>query len=268
MRPLNIAHRGGAQARPENSLAAFGYAATCGYDGVELDVQLSRDGEVVVFHDYRLNPEICRDENGRCLVSPTPAIKDLTLAELKRIDIGRADPASAYARRHPYTVWRDGERIPTLDEVVSVAEKVRAPFTLFVELKTSAAEPDLSAPPEELSERTLAVLSARNYLKRSVLIGFDWRGLAHAKRIAPEVRCWFSSMRFDGPATLQEIKAQGDDGWFPAFVYATEETVRAARGLGLKIGAWTVDDPAEMRRLIALGLDAICTDRPELLAAL
>ena len=60
MRPWNIAHRGGAQSRPENSLAAFGYAATCGYDGVELDVQLTRDGEVVVFHDYRLKPDICR----------------------------------------------------------------------------------------------------------------------------------------------------------------------------------------------------------------
>ena len=268
MRTLNIAHRGGAQARPENSLAAFGYAATCGYDGVELDVQLSRDGEVVVFHDFRLNPEICRDENGRWLTTPTPRIKDLTLAELKRIDIGRGDPASAYARRHPHTVWRDGERIPTLDEVVSVAEKVRAPFTLFVELKTSAAEPDLSALPAELAERVLAVLSARDYLKRSVLIGFDWRGLVHAKRIAPEVRCWFSTMTFDGPSVLHQIKGQGGDGWFPAFAYATEETARAARSLGLKVGAWTVDDPAEMRRLIALGLDAICTDRPELLTAL
>lgn len=267
MRPLNIAHRGGAQARPENSLAAFGYAATCGYDGVELDVQLARDGEVVVFHDFRLKPEICRDENGQWLAAPTPRVKDLTLAELKRIDIGRADPASTYARRHPYVVWRDGERIPTLDEVVSVAEKVRAPFTLFVELKTSAEEPHLSAPPEELAERVLAMLSARDYLKRTVLIGFDWRGLIHAKKIAPEVRCWFSSMSFDGVEMLHEIKAQGGDGWFPAFVYATEEIVRAARGLGLKVGAWTADDPAEMRRLIALGLDAICTDRPDLLAA-
>ena len=73
MRTWNIAHRGGAQARPENSLAAFGYAATCGYDGVELDVQLSRDGEVVVFHDYRLKPEICRDGSGDLAsFRPTP----------------------------------------------------------------------------------------------------------------------------------------------------------------------------------------------------
>ena len=57
-------------------LAAFGYAATCGYDGVELDVQLSRDGEVVVFHDYRLKPELCRSAEGRWLESPAPRIKD------------------------------------------------------------------------------------------------------------------------------------------------------------------------------------------------
>ena len=101
MRPWNIAHRGGAQSRPENTLAAFGYAATCGYDGVELDVQLTRDGEVVVFHDYRLKPEICRDGNGRWLAAPTPRIKDLSLAELRRYDIGRADPPAHIARTSP-----------------------------------------------------------------------------------------------------------------------------------------------------------------------
>jgi glycerophosphoryl diester phosphodiesterase len=268
MQPWNIAHRGGAQSRPENSLAAFGYAATCGYDGVELDVQLSRDGEVVVFHDYHLRPEICRDGNGRWFVPPTPRVKDLTLAELKRIDIGRADPKSAYAREHPYVVWRDGECIPTLDEVVAVALKVRAPFHLFVELKTSVADRDVSAPPEELAERALAVLKAGDYLDRAVFVGFDWRGLVRVKKIAPEVPCWFSTMTFDGLSLLHEIKAKGGDGWFPAFVYATEKAVRAARSLGLKVGAWTVDDPAEMRRLTGLGLDAICTDRPDLLAAL
>ena len=71
-----------------------------GCDGAELDVQLSRDGEVVVFHDYRLKPEICRGPDGAWLAKPTPRIKDLTLDELRGFDIGRADPASDYARGH------------------------------------------------------------------------------------------------------------------------------------------------------------------------
>jgi glycerophosphoryl diester phosphodiesterase len=310
MRVWNIAHRGGAQSRPENTLTAFGYAATCGYDGVELDVQLTRDGEVVVYHDYRLKPELCRDEKGRWLVPPGPRLKDFSLAELRRFDVGRADPASAYARAHPYVVWRDCERIPTLDEVVAAAKKVCAPFRLFVELKTSCWDREVSALPEDLAERTVAVLKAHDYLERTVLIGFDWPGLLHAKKIAPDAQCWFSTLpqswfrdgvpplEDDPPAepTLQVLRglaregispwaggydtirhggsiiaaihAAGGDGWFPTWTDATEEAVREARSFGLKVGAWTVNDPADMRRLVALGLDAICTDRPDLLAAL
>jgi glycerophosphoryl diester phosphodiesterase len=310
MRPWNIAHRGGAQSRPENTLAAFGYAATCGYDGVELDVQLTRDGEVVVFHDYRLKPEICRDEKGRWLVPPTPRVKDLTLAELKRFDVGRADPASAYAREHPYVVWRDRERIPTLDEVAATAKKVCAPFRLLVELKTSFADRNASALPEELAERAVAVLKAHDYLQSTVFVGFDWPGLLHAKKIAPTAQCWFSTLpqswfrdgvpppEDDPPAApalqmlrtwaregispwaggydaikyggsiIAAIHAAGGDGWFPIWSDATDEAVREARRLTLKVGAWTVDDPAQMRALATRGLDAICTDRPDLLAEL
>ena len=268
MRPWNIAHRGGAQSRPENTLAAFGYAATCGYDGVELDVQLARGGEVVVFHDYRLKPELCRDASGRWLVPPTPRLKDLSLAELKRFDVGRADPASAYAREHPYVVWRDGERIPTLDEVTATAKKVRASFRLFVELKTSFSDRDVSASPEELAERAVAVLKAHDYLERTVFVGFDWSGLLHVKKIAPAAQCWFSTMTFAGLPVLDEIKAKGGDGWFPTWTDATDEAVRVARGFGLKVGAWTVNNPKEMDILAKRGLDAICTDRPDLLAAL
>src|SRR3954469_18713052 len=111
---LCIAHRGGAGLLPENTLAAFCDAVARGCDGAELDVQVSRDGEVVVFHDYQLKPEICRDETGVWLRRPTPRIKDLSLEELRRFDIGRADPVSEYARRHPFLKPIDGERIPTL----------------------------------------------------------------------------------------------------------------------------------------------------------
>ena len=71
-----------------------------------------------------------------------------------------------------------------------------------------------------------------------------------------------------GGSIRRAIKAAGGEGWFPTFTDMDAATVAEARALGLKLGAWTVDDPAEMRRLIALGLDAICTDRPDLLAKL
>jgi glycerophosphoryl diester phosphodiesterase len=307
MTVLCIAHRGGAGLFPENSLAAFRHAVALGCDGAELDVQLSRDGEVVVFHDYFLKPEICRDANGAWMQKPTPRIKDLTLAELRRFDVGRADPASDYARKHPAAQAMDGERIPTLREVVEIAKESTKSLRLFVELKTSFADRAVSADSKVLAETTLQVLRSEDYIAHTVLIGFDWTGLLHAKHIEPAVECWFTTYpqswfgdapppREDDPpaeialqalrhwartgtspwaagydavnyggSIVRGIHAAGGDGWFPMHRDATPIFIAEAHDLGLKVGAWTVDNPAEMLALIGNGVDAICTDRPDLL---
>jgi glycerophosphoryl diester phosphodiesterase len=310
MGPWNIAHRGGALLRAENTLSAFAFAVKRGSDGAELDVQLSRDGEVVVHHDLRLKPEICRDADKYWLLPPTPRVKDLSFAELRVLDVGRADPSSDYARQHPKVMWQDDECIPLLADVIAVAKTAPAPFRLFVELKTSFANRADSASPEELAERTVAVIEEYNYLDRAVFITFDWSALVHVKRIAPEAECWFSTMPeswfregvpppehepppeaalqmlrywsregispwsagYDavkhGGSLIAAAKAAGADGWFPMWVDVNEENVAQARGLGLKIGTWTVNNPDEMRWLASLGIDAICTDRPDVLATL
>jgi len=302
MPTMNFAHRGGAGLYPENTRAAFRDAVARGCDGGELDVHLSKDGEVVVFHDYRLKPEICR-LGGQWLTKPTPRIKDLTAAELRAFDIGRLDPASEYGKAHPHSMPVDGETIPTLAEILEITSAAGKPFKLQVELKTSFVDRDLSADPIALAEATVAVLKKADYLDRTIFVGFDWSGLIHAKEIAPGAQCWFTTMEFEtfldpakdddkpasrmlkywaatgtspwaagfdavnyGGSIQRAIKAAGGDGWFPYFVDATAERVAQAKSLGLKVGAWTVDDPAEMKRLIGLGLDGICTDRPDLLA--
>jgi glycerophosphoryl diester phosphodiesterase len=196
----------------------------------------------------------------------------------------------------------DGERIPTLAEVLAVTGQAKTPFTLQVELKTSFTDRSLSADPIALAEAAVTVLRKAGYLDRTIFVGFDWPALLHAKKLAPSVPCWFTTMdleflrppkeserssvamlrhwaetgtspwaagydavRYDG-SILRAIKAAGGDGWFPTYQDATAEMVAEAKALGLKVGAWTVNDPSDMKRLIALGLDGICTDRPDLLA--
>ncbi len=261
---LNIAHRGGAALRPENTLAAFSNAIARGYDGAELDVQLSADGVAVVHHDFRLNPAITRHAGG-WLKGETPAIKDLSYAALQAYDIGRADPASAYARNHHRMIPTEGERIPSLEAVVAQAKKSRSPFFLFVELKTSQS-PD-SGDPISLAEETLSTMET--YLDHTIFVGFDWQGLTRIKELAPGARCWFSTDRLEGDLkpVLDGIASSKANGWFADFRNATEENVAHARGLKLKVGAWTVNEPADMKKMIGLGLNAICTDRPDLLAA-
>jgi glycerophosphoryl diester phosphodiesterase len=261
---LNIAHRGGAALKPENSLTAFSNAIARGYDGAELDVQLSADGVVMVHHDLRLNPALTRHAGGWITGQP-PAIKDLSYAALQAFDIGRADPESLYAKTHPKVTAAEGERIPSLEAVVARAKEARQPFWLFVELKTSS-HPD-SGDPAALADEALAVMES--YLDRTVFVGFDWRGLQHIKQLAPGARCWFTTDRLEGDLkpVLDGIANSRANGWFAEKTNATAGNVAYARDIGLRVGAWTVNEPADMKKLLALELNAVCTDRPDLLAA-
>ena len=264
MQPWNIAHRGGAQLSPENTLTAFGRALGKGADGVEFDVQLSRDGVAVIHHDFRLNPGYAR-LRGAWLENAGPRIKDLTVEELHEYNIGLPRPDSAYAREHPLLEDANGEGIPILETAVRIL-KIYPRVETMVELKcdTSADSSD----PIVLADTVYDVIAAADFLLSTVFVGFDWRALARIRQRDPGAACWFTTDRLSGDArpVIDAVAAAGGQGWFPNFLDATPENIAHARGKGLRIGAWTVNDPADMRRLMTL--DAICTDRPDLLAGL
>jgi len=258
MQPWNIAHRGGAQLMPENTLAAFADAVARGCDGAELDVQLTADGRVVVHHDFRLKADLAR-KDGAWLTAPGPRIKDLTGDELRHFDVGTARPGSDYARAHPLLKPLDAP-VPLLEEVVALAGRG---FKLFVELKCDSG-PD-SADPVALADAAHEICAGRDYI---VFVGFDWRALARIRQRDPGARCWFTTDKLSGDArpVIAAIAAAGGQGWFPNFADATPDNIAAARDAGLRLAAWTVNAPADMCRL--RDLDAICTDRPDLLARL
>jgi glycerophosphoryl diester phosphodiesterase len=255
MTVLNIAHRGGAQLMPENTLAAFADAIARGCDGAELDVQLSRDGIVVVHHDFRLKAGLAR-RNGAWLTEAGPRIKDLSLAELRQFDVGSAQPGGTYAQTHPQ-LKATKSFVPTLQEVTALAAGRR--FIFFVELKCDGSND--SADPVTLADAAYAVAG-----DQAIYVGFDWRALARVRELGGV--CWFTTDKLQGDArpVIDAIAQSGGQGWFPNFPDATPDNVAYARERGLKVGAWTINDPADMRRLIEL--DAICTDRPDLLGAL
>jgi glycerophosphoryl diester phosphodiesterase len=214
--PLNIAHRGGAALWPENTLAAFAAAVGLGADGAELDVQLSADGAVVVHHDLRLNPGYARLRGGDWIGDPGPRIKDLTLEDLARFAIGRPRPGSDYARAHPGLRGTDGEAIPTLAAVMATV-KHAASFRLFIELKCDAS--DDSADPVALAEAVYDLVSAADFLDRTIFVGFDWRALLAIKACDPSAACWFTTDKLSGDAraAIDIIAAAGAEGWFADF---------------------------------------------------
>ncbi len=269
LNPLNIAHRGGAQLWPENTLPAFVSAAR-DFDAAELDVQLTRDDRLVVFHDFHLKPALCRDSHGEWLsrkrFRPLAAIRDLSFAELREYDVGRARPGSLYARRHRHVITSDGAQMPSLSEVINAVQNINPDFRLFIEIKT-ALRPGISAPPEAVADAVLDELNAADFMNNAVLVGFAWAGLTHAKQRNPKVQCWFNTEP-RARVSANQIAAEGGDGWFCPLNRANSGALESARTRGLRFGVWTVNRVRDMQHLIDAGVDGICSDRPDRLQRL
>lgn len=234
-RPLVFAHRGGSLLAPENSYSAFEAGADAGADGLELDVHLSADGEVVVHHDATLE----RTTSG---AGPVAA---RTAAELSAIDPG------------------DGRGVPTLREVLARHASLR----VIIEMKVDTAA---------MGEAVARVVAEAGAVDRVCMAGFGGRSVAAARAALPRVASSASSREARMALYRSWI------GWRPRRLpyggFQVPETaqghrvvsprfVRHAHRCGLRVQVWTVNDEADMRRLLAWGVDALISDRPDLAVA-
>lgn len=272
-------HRGARGLFPENTLAGFAATLAIGVDVLELDVGLTRDGVPVVTHDPALNPDITRAADGSWLTAPGPLIRSLDRKDLLGYDVGRIRPDSDYAASFPDQRPQDGARIPELVEVLRLDGKIR----FDIELKTSPLNPDWTAAPDEMAAAVIAILDAEHATGRAVLQSFDWRGLRFLRRVRPEVTlAWLTRssaaaetrLWWDGPdpsdyggSYARSVAAEGGPIWAPEYVDLSEKRVREAHKLGLRVIAWTVNRPEDMRRLLRLGVDGLISDRPNLARA-
>ena len=252
-RPWLVAHRGGARLAPENTLPAFARAARLGADAFELDVHLTRDGEVVVFHD---------DETTRLTGAPG-TIEQRTLAEVRALDAGFGFTEDA-GRSFP---WRGrGVAPPSLRELLAAYPSMR------MNIEAKSADPALA--------RALVHVIREAGAGDRVCLGsqHDEQG-ERIRRLLPEA-CHFLP---EGPATCHVMAARAPGssgcprGWDVAdlpyrvdgidLVLLDRATIDHLHREGLAVFAWTVDEEQDMRRLLADGVDGIMTDRPDVLAA-
>ncbi len=285
-----IGHRGGAGLFPENTLAAFAGAFALGVDAIEMDARLTADGEVVIYHDAKLKPEITRMADGLWLKEPGPPIRNLSLKQLKSYDVGRLKPGTGYAWRFPDQKPVDGERIPTLREVIALAKKMGNKAVQFwIEIKTSPLKPELTPSPETVADAVLAIVRKGGVADRTVLQSFDWRSLVHVQRVAPEVATaylsrqsrrlntiqlgkpgtspWTAGLDVDqfGGSIPRAIQAAGGTYWAPNYREIDQKQLDETHSLGLKVIVWTPNGLDAMKYLITMGVDGIITDRPDLL---
>ncbi|HLW98839.1 MAG TPA: glycerophosphodiester phosphodiesterase family protein [Candidatus Acidoferrales bacterium] len=236
----NIAHRGASGHAPENTLAAFKMALEMGAQFIETDLQMTRDARIVAMHDATVN----RTTNGRGQISK------MSLAEMRGLDAGAwflSDDGRSFK----------GERVPILDEILNFSQKADVPF--YLELKPSETWG------MELS--MAGALQKSGEISRAVVISFDAGVLLAMRRASPMVMMGLLAERPTEQTVMKAVEI-GARQLLPKADAITPELVATAKGQGLGVVAWTVNEPTEMRALMAMGVDGIITDYPDRLKAI
>lgn len=227
------AHRGASGYAPENTLEAFRKAVEMGADGVELDVQLTKDAQVVVIHDESID----RVSNG------SGRVEDYTLEELKKFNFNKT---------HPEYEWAS---IPTLEEVLELLKDTA--LTVNIELKTGVCFYD------GIEEKVLKIVKERSMKERIIYSSFNHYSVMKIKELDSGARTGFLDM--DGIVDVAGYgKRQGVDALHP-WIYHLQQPgyMDAARKNGLAVHVWTVNSEEDMKRMFELGVDAVITNYPD-----
>ena len=261
-------HRGCRGLLPENTLPAFLHALTLGVDALEMDIIISADGEVVVSHEPWLSAAICLGPAGQAINPANECnfnLFQMPYAAIRACDCGQLGHP-AFPLQKPQT----GAFKPLLREVLTAVEAVRRPLPprYSIEIKSSPAGDGVYHPaPAVFVAAVLAVLQQEfeAALWRITLMSFDARILQALHKQAPQLAtCLLSE---DGRPWLTSIAALGfvPTTFGPNYQTVQPAAVRALRHAypGLRLVPWTVNEPADMRRLAVLGVDGLTTDYPD-----
>lgn len=246
-RVLKVAHRGGAGLAPENTLAAFNMGLAHGADFLELDIHMSKDGQLVVMHDALLE----RTTNASGEVS------DYTAAELAALDASARYSGANAPERQP---------VPTLDQVLALA-KGRAAVQIEIKLRADKTRyPGIEA-------KLVELLRAQGMLDDVMVLSFDFPTLQKIKEIEPRLKtCALISTAYlqgvgrGGPEKVaEEMAALGVEYVGVNHTWLSDALLAALTARGLQVGVWTVNDVETMRKFAAKGVAFITSDRPDLL---
>lgn len=249
--PKNLAHRGASAIAPENTIEAFRLGlGEGGALGLEMDAHLTRDGEVVVIHDDTVD----RTTDG------TGFVRDMTLEELRRLDAGHT--FSPDGKSFPYRGKR--LRVPTLREV----------YERFPE---AAVNVELKEDQSGIQERVLGIIEEFGAEERTLVASFGYsiirrfrkasggRVSTSASRVEISIFYFMSKVYLEKFAPVKYEALQVPTR-HRGFEVVTPRFIKAAHSRGVRVDVWTINDAAEMRRLLDLGSDVIMTDEPELLS--
>lgn len=293
------AHRGGRDVRPENTLYSYAYAIELGATSIECDMQLTKDGQIVMSHNPILNSDITRDENGNYIENNKYDIRLMTVDELKKFDVGVMDPnCGEYYDLHGKTQFTYDAKIPTLEELMQLIQSYGDKnIVLNIETKSypdpASAGYKNNADPKKFVEIFNNIVKKYDMEDRVVLQSFDWQTLIEMKKLNPNIstsalwqeqpswgRDSESLRRYEkkksswlGGLDIKDYQgnpvkaahAIGTDIISPYYTEISKQDVDEAHSLGMKVVPWTVNNEKDMNMLLDMGVDGIISDKPWLL---
>ena len=216
---------------------------------------------VVIHHDRRLNPDVARGPDGKWVAAPAPTIHSLGYQELMQFDVGRIRPGSEYAQRFPHQKPVDGTRIPRLADLFSLTAKTKIRFN--IETKLAPEAPDETLAPEPFARALMAEVKKARAEARTTIQSFDFRTLAIVQREAPEITTAYLTSGQKGAGVPKMVHAAKGAIWSPDFRDLDAAALAAARALGVRIVPWTVNEPADIARVLAMKVDGMISDYPD-----
>lgn len=223
------AHRGSSKYAPENTLAAIDVAIKNGSDFAEVDIQETKDGEIVILHDKNLSRTTGLDKN----------IWEVTLDEIKELDAG---------------IWFNekfkGSRIPTLEELIDYS---KGKIKLNIEIKTNGHE-------KTLIPKLINLIKEKDVLDSCVVTSRDYNALQELEAIEPKIKTGYILY-----VTVKNLRNLNVDFYSVEETYVTKEFIKLAHKIGREVHVWTINEENDMEKFINLGVDNIITDNDRIL---
>ena len=301
--PKIYAHRGGAGYFVENTLKAFEFAIELGCAGAELDVHLTQDGEIIVHHNDKLNHKFARKADGNWITPEEEALfKQLTLEKVQQYTVGEPNPKTHNHKTWPNLLPEPNQPIPTLGQVIDLAQKKSDSFELIIEIKTDIFDTNQTWLP--LVDKVLDLVKQKDFTQRVKFCSFNWNTLLYIQQQAPDIPLWFTTHpiswlqegevpKSDIPPrqeTLQNIrqawltgnapwyaghqpqnledfpkviKQLGGEAWFCHHTDATPTNLIATHDQALQLATWSVNlKDADVLEKIDF-VDELCVDYPK-----
>ncbi len=276
------AHRGCRGLAPENTLLAYKSSLRMGVDYLDMDVHMSKDGEIVVYHNFALNAISTKDEHNKWVdQQPLTFINSLTFAELQRYDVGSVKAGSKYDKIYPLLQGGVTQRISRLKDIIRFVKKydVNEQVGFVIEIKYENRHRQHTTSPKVFAAKIAEILKEEGIYDRTEVQAFHWECLTMLKyefKDANDVKTAFltpheeSDDEFSNMSYPKRIKALGGDCWHAFTGSITEKDIIEAHKEDIKIVAWC--DPEiekndfahkTISRLIRWGIDGINTDRPD-----